>query len=115
MRIFSLLAAGLILSACSGEASPAPEGQVIDCAIGVGVDMGPDCIGEQLAGGEVFVIHHPDGSFRRFEMLPDDAGIGLADGAGVLSQEREGDKLLIAVDDAKYLLPIASTAQKDAQ
>lgn len=115
MRSLVILSLGLIAAGCSGEASPSPEGQVIDCAIGVGVDMGPDCIGEQLAGGEIFVIHHPDGSFRRFEMLPDDAGIGLAAGAGVLSQEREGDKLLISVDDAKYLLPIASTAQKNAQ
>lgn len=115
MRIFSFLAAGLLLSACSGEVSPEPEGQVIDCAIGVGVDMGPDCIGEQIAGGDIFVIHHPDGSFRRFEMLPDDAGIGIADGAGVLSQERDGDRLLITVDDARYLLPIASSAPANAK
>ena len=74
--------------------------------------MGPDCIGEQVAGaeGQYFVIHHPDGGFRRFEMLDDDAGVGLADGAGVLSQEMSGDKLLISVNDARYLLPIAKPA-----
>ena len=115
MRIFSLLITASLLAGCSGEVSPAPEGQVIECAIGAGVEMGPDCIGEQIAGtdGAFFVIHHPDGSFRRFEMLPDDAGIGLADGAGVLSQEMDGDELLISVDDARYRLPIASnTAEK---
>lgn len=116
MRIFSLFAVTALLApclaACSGDASPAPEGQTIECAIGAGVEMGPDCIGEQVASadGQIFVIHHPDGSFRRFEMLPDDAGIGLADGAGVLSQEMDGDELLISVDDARYRLPIRSDA-----
>lgn len=111
MRIFSLLTAAALVSACSGEVSPEPAGETITCAIGVGAEMGPDCIGEQVAGtdGQYFVIHHPDGSFRRFEMLPDDAGIGLADGAGVLSQEMSGDQLLISVDDAQYLLPIAQS------
>jgi hypothetical protein len=48
-------------------------------------------------------------------MLPDDAGIGLADGAGVLSQEMDGDELLISVDDARYRLPIASDAAEKAE
>ncbi|MEP2736271.1 MAG: hypothetical protein ABJP34_08220 [Erythrobacter sp.] len=118
MRIFaglSMAALGAFITGCSGEASPMPEGQTIECAIGAGVEMGPDCVGEQIAGGEIFVIHHPDGSFRRFEMLPDDAGIGLADGAGVLSQQMDGDELLISVDDARYRLPIAAETQKNGK
>jgi len=103
MRIFSALGIATLCAACSGEVSPAPEGQAIDCAIGVGAEMGPDCIGERLTSGDSqqFIIHHPDGSFRRFEFLPDDAGIGLADGAGELLQERDGDTLLLTIDDAR--------------
>ncbi|MEO9462884.1 MAG: hypothetical protein ABJ242_09125 [Marinomonas sp.] len=112
MRLLAAASAAILLSACTGEVSPEPEGETITCAIGVGAEMGPDCTGEQVAGsdGQFFVIHHPDGSFRRFEMLADDAGIGLADGAGVLSQEMSGDQLLLSVDDARYLLPIAKPA-----
>lgn len=112
MRIFNALAIAALLAACSGEVSQAPEGQAIDCAIGAGVEMGLNCIGERLASseGQQFIVHHPDGSFRRFEFLPDDAGIGLADGAGELVQERDGDTLLLTIDDARYRLPIAASA-----
>ena len=110
-----VLFAAVILPACSGEISPDPEGQTIECAIGAGADLAPVCVGEQVTGseGQLFVIHHPDGSFRRFEMLPDDAGIGLADGAGVLRQEKEADTLLISVDDARYRLPFQSNQETE--
>ena len=110
-RAFLACSALMIVAACGGEVSPAPEGQTIECAIGAGAEMGPDCVGELVVASDeqVFVIHHPDGSFQRFEMLPNDAGIGLADGAGVLSQERDGDMLLLTTEDARYRLPIAQT------
>lgn len=110
MRIFSALSIAALLAGCSGEVSPVPEGQAIECAIGAGAEMGPNCIGERLSNGdsEQFIIHHPDGSFRRFEFLPDDAGIGVADGAGELLQERDGNSVLLTIEDAQYRLPISA-------
>lgn len=113
MRIFSALGFALVLAACSGEVSPQPEGQSIQCAIGAGAEMGPNCIGERITSGdgEQFIVHHPDGSFRRFEFLADGSGIGLADGAGELVQDRDGDNLLLSIDDARYVLPIAGSGE----
>lgn len=113
MRNLSLKAgfiAGItMVAACSSEAPPAPEpeGQLIQCAIGPGTDFEPVCTGEQITSeeGDAFIIHHPDGSFRRFEMLPDGKGVALADGANELSQEIDGDELLITLEGERYRLP----------
>ena len=124
MRIFflkaSIVAGIAMVAGCSSEAPPAPEpeGQLIPCAIGPGTDFEPVCTGEQITseeGADVFIIHHPDGSFRRFEMLPDGKGVALADGADELTQEVEGDDLVITLERSRYRLPTrpieASTAE----
>ncbi len=66
LRIFSAVASAGLLVACSTE-SPAPEGEMIDCAIGPGAELSGVCTLEQIDGDriELFLVHHPDGSFRR--------------------------------------------------
>ncbi|MEM6907699.1 MAG: hypothetical protein AAF494_03380 [Pseudomonadota bacterium] len=60
----------LLLAACASE-SGTPLGADIECAIGSGAKLSDGCILEGIDGGNGFVIHHPDGGFRRFERDPE--------------------------------------------
>ncbi|MEM6266534.1 MAG: hypothetical protein AAF707_03340 [Pseudomonadota bacterium] len=60
----------LLLAACASE-SGTPLGTDIECAVGAGAKLSSGCILEGLDGGNSFVIHHPDGGFRRFERDPE--------------------------------------------
>ena len=80
LRIFSCAALVGTLAACGSE-TEAPGGPVVECAIGPGSDFSEVCTFERLSGGE-FVIHHPDGGFRRFALTDDAVSpVGVADGA----------------------------------
>ena len=113
MRISSALILALGLAACGPEAG-VPEGDTIACAIGPGAQFAQDCVLERLAleeGGEMLVIHHPGGGFRRFvrksaTLLPLDGADPLVavanDPAGELEFTIAGDR---------YRMP-ASTASR---
>ncbi|MEP3420847.1 MAG: hypothetical protein ABJN35_03875 [Erythrobacter sp.] len=80
LRIFSAVALVAGLAACGSDAETIDR-PVVECAIGPGSDFAEVCSLERLASAE-FVIHHPDGGFRRFSLTDDDtAPIGVADGA----------------------------------
>jgi hypothetical protein len=82
-RISSALIAIALLGACDSNATPPPEGETLDCAIGQGADFAEDCTLEWL-GAEWerdFLIHHPDGGFRRFSLNEDATGVIVQDGA----------------------------------
>lgn len=87
LRIFS---AGLLLAAlaaCGVNSSPEPEGMEIECAIGSGAEFEPVCTLEQVSSDE-FVIHHPDGGFRRFYRRDDEPHLLIvADGAEPINYE----------------------------
>ena len=82
LRTFSLYFAMIMLGGC-GLQSAAPEGDLIECAIGAGAEFSKVCTLETL-GGDDFVIHHPDGGFRRFVWTGTggERAIGSAIGAG---------------------------------
>lgn len=107
---YALIMGFAVLGAACGEELPdyAPEGVTVECAIGAGVQLEAACTAEQvLKGNRVeIVIHHPDGGFRRFEVLPDGAGVAVADGAEILSQEMKGPVLEVVMDNARYLIPV---------
>ncbi|MFU7528343.1 hypothetical protein [Qipengyuania sp. ASV99] len=80
-RISSFAAITCALTACGSGESPAPEGAAVDCAIGPGSEYAEVCTLERVSA-ELFVIHHPDGGFRRFRIGSDPAArIAVADGA----------------------------------
>lgn len=87
----------LLVAAC-GAASPAPKGDSVDCAIGEAADLAPVCILERA--GVAIVIHHPDGSFRRFARAADGALIP-SDGAEALVPAEDG----FAVGPDRYRIP----------
>ncbi len=84
------LLACTILAALTACADPTgePEGANIDCAIGPGSEFSNVCVAERVSA-DAFVIHHPDGGFRRFTLSEDgEQSIAVADGAEPVTYER---------------------------
>ncbi len=101
LRISSASLALALLGAC-GDTSPAPEGEMIACAIGQGADFAEDCTLERVAGGDAVILHHPDGGFRRMRLDPATGVPVAADGAESVVIERAGDTLQFAVGGDRY-------------
>lgn len=80
----------------------------IECAIDGGSAFTRDCFTERLSGegGVTMIIRHPDGGFRRFNVLTDGHGLEAADGfdKARISIVEDG-KILVSVGPDKYLLP----------
>jgi hypothetical protein len=100
-RTFSPISSAILLAACSGGPvqEQADAGAVpIECAVGPGSELAPDCLVE--ANGEALVIRHPDGSFRR--LIRDGDSLSSADGAGEPVMAREGETVEFTVDGDRY-------------
>jgi len=83
LRTFNAGLATLSLAACGVGESPEPEGDTVECAIGEGADFASDCTLEWIgeAGKSEFLIHHPEGGFRRFAVNENASGVTAVDGA----------------------------------
>lgn len=100
------------LAACSGDkGAPAPaaaEGaETIECALRGAETFARDCVVERAPQGDVLflVVRHPDGAFRRFQVLKDGRGIGVADGAEEAETKLDGQILEVKVDTDRYRFP----------
>lgn len=131
-----LLVAGL--SACGDDAngdlknaeSDADEAAALDgkveCALAGSAAFQRTCTTEQIAGSEgtILVIRHPDGGFRRFDILTDGRGLAPADGFDETKISLLSDGMIeVSSGDDKYRLPAqikgretppAGSAEKDA-
>ena len=121
MRIYSGIAALLLISACSGEpdnevlaeaeeraAANAPDDGRIECAVNGDSNFTRGCETERLSGeaGTTLIIRHPDGGFRRFNVLTDGRGLEAADGAEKAKVEIvEAGKIRVSVGSDIYVLP----------
>ena len=88
-----------LLSACTSEPvqEQASEGApIVECAIGPGSDYDPSCLAE--IEGQVLIIRHPDGSFRRFDLETFES----ADGADDARVERQDGEVSIEVAGDRY-------------
>jgi hypothetical protein len=95
----------LAMTACGDEVSPPPPGDLVDCAIGEAADLAQVCTLERVAGTEGFVVHHPDGGFRRFTREPATGDIATVDGAdNVVTTEDYGGVLTFQVGADRYEL-----------
>ena len=85
LRTFSASLAALAITACSVAETPEPEGDTVECAIGAGAGFADVCTLEWANGveGGEFLIHHPEGGFRRFAVNEDASGVTALDGAEV--------------------------------
>jgi hypothetical protein len=131
-----LLVAGL--AACGDDAngdlknaeSEADEAAALDgkveCALAGSAAFERTCTTEQIAGsnGTILVIRHPDGGFRRFDILTDGRGLAPADGFDETKISLLSDGMIeVSSGDDKYRLPAqikgsetppAGTSVKDA-
>lgn len=85
--IFVLTAASLALVACDdGSSASGVEGFAaadrIECALAGSSKFERVCATETMPGekGKMLVVRHPDGGFRRFNILTDGRGLAPADG-----------------------------------
>ncbi len=84
----------LALSACGGDpeadllaaesetAEEAARQGKIECALAGSAGFNRNCTTERVSGaeGQMLVVRHPDGGFRRFKILTDGRGLMPADG-----------------------------------
>ncbi len=119
MRIFSTCATLLLVTACGmpdngvlaeaeeSAASQAADDGRIECAINGDSNFSNGCRSERLSGenGVTLIVRHPDGGFRRFNVLTDGRGLEAADGSEQAKIEIvEDDKILVSVGSDKYLM-----------
>jgi len=99
----------------SGEVSPGAE--MIECAIAGSQWFVPECAVEhtEVDGATILVVRHPDGGFRRFEVLTDGRGLAVADGAvEAVTELYEGRRLDVSVGSDRYRFP-ATIRSNDGQ
>lgn len=105
------------LSAChSREPAPAPsvaEGdEHIACAVGGAKVLSETCAVERAEkdGRLSLIVRHPDGAFRRFEVLTDGRGLAVADGADEATTKYADGKLEVVVGQDRYVFPAKAKA-----
>jgi hypothetical protein len=127
MRKVALLAL-LALAGCSGDPDQAdasgltesgdvpPGAELIECAIGGAQGFGRDCVVERAEdeGATILIVRHPDGGFRRFEVLTDGRGLAVADGAVEAQTELVDGRLDVSVGADRYRFPATVKEPDDA-
>lgn len=100
----SLLAALTLAPAACNSSNDVPETTAdvdgkLFCSVDGAADMTQSCTLERIDGpeGQILVVHHPEGGFRRFRIVRDGRGVIPADGA-------EPSKLFIAAENSVDIL-----------
>lgn len=77
------------------------------CAVNGAADFAEVCkVERKMVDGELtLIVHHPDGGFRRFDVLDDGTGIAAADGADIATTQIAGDGIEVTVDGDRYRFP----------
>ncbi|MEM1050731.1 MAG: hypothetical protein AAGI28_01415 [Pseudomonadota bacterium] len=111
LRIFSGVLAFGLLTACEVTQTPEPDGDTLGCAIGAGAEFDAVCTLEWTgeAWGSEFLIHHPDGGFRRFSLNEDASAVVLKDGAEPIEMTSPSPPGFwqFSVAEDRYLMPIS--------
>lgn len=101
-----------LLAACSQAASDdavaaGERGDLIECAVTGATVFSRACHVERtkVEGVSTLVIRHPDGGFRRFEVMLDGTGVISADGAQRAEVSLHGTGIEVAVGADRYRLP----------
>jgi len=91
------------------QARAEPDDGKVECAIGRGADWRRDCLAERSEGedGAMLTLRHPDGGFRRFNVLTNGRGLASADGAERARIVLLGDRRIeVTVGEDRYRLPV---------
>lgn len=81
----------------------------VPCALAGAKDFAPVCTLEQTNrdGAELWIVRHPDGGFRQFQIIDNGTRIASADGAFEVVAKRVGGDLEVRVGDDRYRFPAA--------
>lgn len=117
-----VLAASAVFAGCSSDPAEAPqvaEGEErIACALGGAQEFTEACAVDRSRAEDklTLVVRHPNGAFRRFEVVTDGRGLVVADGAEEALTRIEGDKLAVTVAEDRYMFPATlKSGQADAR
>ena len=122
MRISKALCGTVLLAALAGcgadntsspqnvadAASQAKADGKVECALAGSAEFERACSTEQITsnGTTMLVIRHPDGGFRRFNVLTDGRGLAAADGFDETRISLLEDSMIeLSSGDDKYRLP----------
>lgn len=117
----SYIAIFALLASCgdgsSSQTSQAAAAERIECALAGAKSFERVCTTETVPGekGKMLIVHHPDGGFRRFNILTDGRGLAPADGFDETTIDiLGGGKIEVRSGDDIYRLPadIKATGQK---
>lgn len=119
---FVLLALVCAAAGCSGSAPGEPESLTggdetrVTCALGDEVEFTQKCDVERVQNGDQhgLVMRHPDGGFRRFDIVTDGRGLVASDGAeqAVVTPLADG-KIELSVGQDRYRLPATIKSSAD--
>lgn len=99
------------LTACSSDQPDIPsiaEGdEHIACAVDGAAELSQACAVERVRENDslLLVVRHPDGAFRRFQVLSDGSGVAAADGADEGRVVLADGALDVTIGDDRYVFP----------
>jgi hypothetical protein len=122
-RRLLILAAVVGLGGCSREdeppdpRQPAEGDEHIACAVSGQTELRPVCAVERARddGGLTLTVRHPDGGFRRFDVLSDGSGLKVADGAQIAVARYDAGLADLSVGGDRYRFPITLKAPAPPQ
>lgn len=116
IRFAAALPALAALSACGGETDQiaVDPDSMIECALGDAAEFARECwVDETLQEGTLLLtVRHPDGGFRRFEVLQDGRGLAAADGADMAEVMLADGGIEVTLGPDRYRFP--ATIKSDA-
>lgn len=94
-------------TASAAAREPAEGDEHVACALAGAAEFARVCAVERLEDeGTLFLtMRHPDGGFRRFEVLKDGRGLATADGADPAANALVGTELEVTVGKDRYRFP----------
>jgi hypothetical protein len=90
----------------------------VECAVSGEKILTRSCETEKIVGpdGQLLIIRHPNGGFRRFKILTDGRGLKPAEGADLVAiQLLDDGKIEVAIAGDKYHLPAQIKAATPAK
>jgi hypothetical protein len=135
-RLFALVGPLVLSSACSPSkeeteqatkmleqseqvaAKEAVADGKVECAVSGETALTRSCETEKIVGrdGQLLVIRHPNGGFRRFKILTDGRGLKPAEGADPVAIQLLNDgKIEVVIAGDKYHLPAQIKASAAAK
>jgi hypothetical protein len=101
----------VIMGGCSDGSDPSAKSvgaEHIACAVAGSAEVADACLVEHTEsdGRLSLVVRHPDGAFRRFDVVTDGRGLKVSDGAEEAQTKLVDGKLDVTVGADHYVFPV---------